>query len=436
MKPNITACLTTISAIILLTIYFIQRNIYQLYSGIILLMYIIFSYFYSYRLEKKPIFSIRTRNRLTGMLGEKVVGEIFIENKVNKTYIVEIMGFDIDRRVKVGYEPQRILMKPKSSKMVKVNFTPHHQGEYRIKNIKLNIVTENTLYYFKRKIGLNIAVSVYPKTYVLVSYIKSGGGRGRLGESPLNIFVRRGFEYIGSRKYYPGDEYRIIDWKATARLQRLMVKEFQDEGRESIAVFLDISNTSEIILDHLAQIAVLVINSAYRKKIPVTLVLWVGDRVKKIVGPAKDRREVDLIYGEILKLFQRIELVKDLSYINLIDTELTPVEKYMFRQIGKIYSLLEKIGRERMLNIIGNGMPKNIKIIFITDLSSTVENIALNRNVSIIIPYQFWKNIENPKARRIAREYYYRKKMYLRSKGIKVVEVRPQKIWKGMLKCI
>lgn len=44
---------------------------------------------------------------------------------------------------------------------------------------------------------------------------------------------------ISVREYYPGDPLRRIDWKTTARLDRLMVKEFEEDPQATVWIFLD-----------------------------------------------------------------------------------------------------------------------------------------------------------------------------------------------------
>lgn len=52
----------------------------------------------------------------------------------------------------------------------------------------------------------------------------------------------RGVEFYGIREYAPGDEFRWIEWKASARtgMRRLFVKEFEEES--SVNVFMVIDN--------------------------------------------------------------------------------------------------------------------------------------------------------------------------------------------------
>ncbi len=44
---------------------------------------------------------------------------------------------------------------------------------------------------------------------------------------------------VSVRDYYPGDPLRRIDWKTTARLEKLMVKEFEEDPQSTVWIFLD-----------------------------------------------------------------------------------------------------------------------------------------------------------------------------------------------------
>ena len=45
------------------------------------------------------------------------------------------------------------------------------------------------------------------------------------------------------RKYVFGDQFRLIDWKASARFQKLIVKEFESERDVSVMILVDSSST-------------------------------------------------------------------------------------------------------------------------------------------------------------------------------------------------
>lgn len=58
-----------------------------------------------------------------------------------------------------------------------------------------------------------------------------------------------GIEFFGAREYRPGDEIRRINWKAAARLDELVVTEFEEERAADVAVVLDVRDRAYRVHD-------------------------------------------------------------------------------------------------------------------------------------------------------------------------------------------
>jgi len=56
--------------------------------------------------------------------------------------------------------------------------------------------------------------------------------------SPARLVRGPGIEFHSVREYVDGDDFRLIEWKATARLQKLMVKELRIEASSPVIVLL------------------------------------------------------------------------------------------------------------------------------------------------------------------------------------------------------
>jgi uncharacterized protein (DUF58 family) len=69
--------------------------------------------------------------------------------------------------------------------------------------------------------------------------IFSGQVKARLGGA--------GIEFFGVREYYPGDERRFLNWKATARRDRPIVNEFEQERVADVIILLDAREHSDVI---------------------------------------------------------------------------------------------------------------------------------------------------------------------------------------------
>ncbi len=82
-------------------------------------------------------------------------------------------------------------------------------------------------------------VLVYPRFAPLARLEVPVGQRYQPGGVALASVVGESAEYVGNREYREGDRVRDIDWRATARLQRPVVREYRQEYFLRVAVVLD-----------------------------------------------------------------------------------------------------------------------------------------------------------------------------------------------------
>ena len=64
------------------------------------------------------------------------------------------------------------------------------------------------------------------------------GGEGRSGDA-VELRKGQGIDLLGIREYQPGEDARYLDWKATARLDKPMVREHAREGERQVVILLD-----------------------------------------------------------------------------------------------------------------------------------------------------------------------------------------------------
>jgi len=82
-------------------------------------------------------------------------------------------------------------------------------------------------------------VLVYPGFTPLLRLNLVAGRRYHPGGVSLASKVGESFEYIGNRDYRNGDDMRHVDWRATARLNAPVVREYREEYLLRVAVILD-----------------------------------------------------------------------------------------------------------------------------------------------------------------------------------------------------
>lgn len=117
---------------------------------------------------------------------------------------------------------------------------PVERGEYRFGN--LNIYTSTPLKIIKRKHQFenNQMVAVYPSFIQMQKYDFLAIGN-HLTEIGLKKIRRIGHssEFEQIKDYIHGDDFRTVNWKATAKRGQLMVNQYQDEKSQPIYSIID-----------------------------------------------------------------------------------------------------------------------------------------------------------------------------------------------------
>lgn len=136
------------------------------------------------------------------------------------------------------------------------------------------------------------SILVYP-TYEDIRKLKAMAQRRRLG---LMFGIHKtkikgmGTDFYSIRPYYPSDELRYVDWKASARTGTLRTKEFESEKNIRIMILLDISSTMgagatiENKLEYGIRATLLLAHLALEKR-DLVGVLTFTDEVEGIVEP-------------------------------------------------------------------------------------------------------------------------------------------------------
>jgi uncharacterized protein (DUF58 family) len=117
---------------------------------------------------------------------------------------------------------------------------PHARGAMRFEAAELRLATPWRLAELRRRVGAAETLRVYPDFAQVSRYAWLAGDR-RLVEMGIKSHVQRGegTDFKELAEYRPGDDIRHVDWKATLRFSRPIVREFQDERDQSVIFLLD-----------------------------------------------------------------------------------------------------------------------------------------------------------------------------------------------------
>jgi uncharacterized protein (DUF58 family) len=118
-----------------------------------------------------------------------------------------------------------------------------------------------------------------------------------------------GLEFDQLREYVQGDDIRFIDWKATARAQKFLVRQYFEERNRTIMLLVDCSgptffgSTNQRKYDLIAEIACVLTLVAEYGNDAVGLVLF-SDEIKKVIPPGKGNIHSRMIMQEVLSMHE------------------------------------------------------------------------------------------------------------------------------------
>ena len=179
--------------------------------------------------------------------------------------------------------------------LVTYHIRPSRRGLYELADHHLRWSTPLGLWWRQLRVTSRHPVRVYPDVQAVRSYELLA--RQSLENRLVRTVRLRGGEneFEALRDYQRDDDYRAIDWKATARRQKLITREYQQERNQSVLCMLDCGRlmTAESLglsqLDHALNAVLMLSHVATRAGDQVGLCAF-DTRVRAYLPPQGGRR--------------------------------------------------------------------------------------------------------------------------------------------------
>ncbi len=119
------------------------------------------------------------------------------------------------------------------------------RGRFRVGPITVATGDPFGLFVFHRRMSdTQSAITVYPAAIDLITFAPS------MGQMPGGDALQRRTHHVttnvaGTREYLPGDSFNRIHWRSTARMERLIVKEFELDPSADVWVYLDMERHAQ-----------------------------------------------------------------------------------------------------------------------------------------------------------------------------------------------
>ncbi|MFP4662320.1 MAG: DUF58 domain-containing protein [Halanaerobiales bacterium] len=173
-------------------------------------------------------------------LYEKEAISFEVHNKGSRAFYLELKDeiaeyhFQVEKKVISG------VVLPNEKKLFEYYVTPTKRGAFAFGN--LHIRYEGKLKLCTRTIQKEIGreYKVYPNLKNLKKYRLSICNNRMFKEGKKNLkLLGHGTSFESLREYVSGDDYKRINWKATARINKPIVNQYQPEKNQHVYMFID-----------------------------------------------------------------------------------------------------------------------------------------------------------------------------------------------------
>lgn len=199
-------------------------------------------------------------------------------------------------------------LKSRQRKLINYFLRPTKRGEYEFGDIRVFVKSSLGLVRRRYTIAQAETLPVYPSFLQMRKY-ELMAISNRLNEIGIKKIRRLGhsMEFEQIKNYVPGDDYRTINWKATARQGSLMTNSFTDEKSQHVYCVIDKSRSMKMPFDGLSLLdyainASLVLSNVAMLKEDKAGLITVAEKPGSVVPadrkPAQLNRIMEVLYKE------------------------------------------------------------------------------------------------------------------------------------------
>jgi uncharacterized protein (DUF58 family) len=232
---------------------------------------------------------------------------IYIENRYDfnvEIGIIDEIPFQFQRR-DVWFKTS---LQPRQHKVINYILRPNRRGEYKFGDVHVYVSSQLGLIRRRYTFQQSETLPVYPsflqmRKYQLMAISNNLADLGikkirRLGHS---------MEFEQVKAYVSGDDYRTVNWKATARQGNLMVNNYTDEKSQQLYCIIDKSRVMKMpfegmtLLDYAINASLVLSNVALVKEDKAGLIT-VGEKIGSVIQadrrPTQINKILEVLYKE------------------------------------------------------------------------------------------------------------------------------------------
>ncbi len=300
---------------------------------------------------RKPVYAVRfTPDKLSN--GDENEIRIFVENSYPFT-----IEFNVIDEIPTQFQRRdlkfNLLVKSGENGIIHYNLRPVKRGEYHFGSVHVFANSVIRLVSRRMSFSYNKMVPVYPSYLQLHKYEIMAISQ-RLSEIGIKKVRRLGhnMEFEQIKEYVAGDDFRTINWKATARKAEFMVNTYQDERSQQVYCLIDKGRSMQMPFDDMTLLdysinATLILSNIAIKKDDKAGVITFQHKIGNILPASKRNHQLSLIQE---MLFNQKTAYKESDFSRLYAFVRT---KVTHRSLLLLFTNFETLsGMERQLSYL------------------------------------------------------------------------------------
>ena len=292
-------------------------------------------------------------------LGARNMVKIRLRSRASAPIVLEIKDepphfFDISEDV------MPLMLPAFSEATVSYIVIPRKRGRYKFGDINIRYFSRLKLFKRQARIPRSMQVKVYPNLLELKKYVILAR-RGRFSETGLkhSKLYGEGTEFESLRDYLTDDDYRRINWKATARTGYPVSEEYEYERSKNITIMLDCGRMMTAVIK----------DNMHKLDYAINAALMLG--------------YVCCVKGDKVGL---------IAFSDRVETYLPPRggKQQLYRILEALYSIPPKMSQpdyEKAFKLVESKFHKRSLIVVFTDLLDSEISKTLITYLPLLIPH-------------------------------------------------
>jgi len=236
-----------------------------------------------------PVLSVRQPNRV----------ELWVEN-ASESPLEVMLRDEAPSSMLCDRSEFHATLRPGDAESFAYTITPTERGQAEFGDTWLRTLAPLGLCWAQVRLPNPGVARVYPNV-AAVKEFELLQNRGHLSLIGMRRSKIKGLgQEFESLRDYNDDDYRTVDWKASARRGKLVVRNYETERNQAVVICIDLGRhmMAEVDgvtkLDHVLDSVLMLIHAAERQGDQVGLLLF-NDQIKKYIAPRKGRAHTALL---------------------------------------------------------------------------------------------------------------------------------------------